>query len=425
MVAEQIDQVRRSDFMDWQQIVDMIKAAFRSRNANYDKERKQRKDSLSLLTKRIAKIEDDGTPLPCSQQIALEVGWLLNYTDDWARADRRLVALEASLGEPQAAAASQDQEGSWGGCCSEPYRRLEPTVDALQSSNLPTQTLKPLRFMSRLQDQRFVLNYLYDLQTTDIARTGRNNRDELGAVQSALSQLIFKDQLQDVLSSRQPQLGFAVSDDLEIAYLDYLRQTQHPRSGYWGPWYRLNDRLYMLQDVSFTFHIIKYRSGEVDNWPKIVDSTFMIKDFVYPYGWRPTDDPDGPDYADHHNYDIAQILAYGWPHMSRIQKKIAAEAVQKMLEWCLTKSVKGDGFVNDGDQLSAYYFGVRFLDLVGFWDEEKRFWTTSRLEIPNGAPGQLELAERLLSGLDKLKDDSEEAVTVRSILRRAQALSLP
>jgi len=101
--------------------------------------------------------------------------------------------------------------------------------------------------MERFKDARAVLDHLYRLQITDIRANGRNERDELGAVQSALSQLIFKDELRETLKEN-PALGFTISDELEAIYGDYLQLTQHPRTGYWGPWYRFSGRLVMVQD---------------------------------------------------------------------------------------------------------------------------------------------------------------------------------
>src|SRR5262249_23575387 len=158
-----------------------------------------------------------------------------------------------------------------------------PTVDALQDDDLPAHP-KRLKFMAALKRPKWVANYLYRLQITDIAANGRNDRDELGAVQTALSQIIFKDEVRDILKDH-PSLGFKISDELEIVYLDYLRQTQHPRTGYWGPWYRFGHRLFMVQDLSFTYHIVQYRSGNVENWPQIIESTFAIRDLIYPAGW--------------------------------------------------------------------------------------------------------------------------------------------
>jgi len=83
---------------------------------------------------------------------------------------------------------------------------------------------------------------------------------------------------------------------------------------------------------------------------------------------------------------------------------------------------EGESFVHeDGDVVDAYYFGVRFLDLVGFWDEAKQFWTTSPLKLER----QAEVADNLLRGLTALRNKSEEADTARSILKRARKLLLP
>lgn len=78
--------------------------------------------------------------------------------------------------------------------------------------------------------------------------------------------MIFKDELRETLKEN-PALGFAIPDELEAIYGDYLQLTQPPRTGYWGPWHRFSDRLVMVQDLSFTFHVVSYQSGNIANWP--------------------------------------------------------------------------------------------------------------------------------------------------------------
>src|SRR5262249_17494310 len=137
-----------------------------------------------------------------------------------------------SLAKTDQGVPQQDAEGSWGSCSDEPYRKLEPTVDELQSSSDDESKLKPLAFLSKLSDPKALQDYLWGLQASDIAATGRNNRDELAAVQSAFAQLIFKDELRALLEL--PQLGFPITDAIENAFGDFMQQTQHPRTGYWG-----------------------------------------------------------------------------------------------------------------------------------------------------------------------------------------------
>jgi hypothetical protein len=277
--------------------------------------------------------------------------------------------------------------------------------------------------MKNLTQPRWTLDYLYRLQTTDIQSTGQNNRDELAAVQSALSQLIFKDGLRDLL--QHPELGVSISPTLDASYADYLAQTQHPRTGYWGPWYRFGDELFMVQDLSFTFHIVQYRSGNIANWQLVVDSTFSIKELAYPAGWKPND---GAKYSNHNNYDVVTILFFGWPHMTLEQKKRARYEIQEMLTWCLTESLSNDctEFKAAGDtELDSYYFGVRFLDRIGFWDRAKRFWLQTGLKIPAGLPTPNEICKQLKRGFEELEVDSETADNVKDILDIAECASSP
>jgi hypothetical protein len=133
------------------------------------------------------------------------------------------------------------------------------------------------------------------------ARTGRNHRDELGATQTAFSQLIFKDNLRALFDDSAMKLGFRISENLECSYLDFIRQTQHPRTGYWGSWYRIDNRLFMVQDLSFTYHQISYRQGNVELWPQIIDTTLQIKDRSYPMGWKDLDRDTGHKFNSNHH----------------------------------------------------------------------------------------------------------------------------
>jgi hypothetical protein len=403
-------------FIDRDDVLSQIVGEFAARDPAYPNRRRALKQKLAPLTDQLSRLQESGHPMRCAEQIMLEVQWLLNYRDDWDRAERRLGELAVSLADISQGEASQDEDGSWGSCCEEWYRTLEPTVDALQIAGLEASRLRPLLFMERFKDARAVLDYLYRLQITDIRANGRNERDELGAVQSALSQLIFKDELRETLKEN-PALGFTISDELEAIYGDYLQLTQHPRTGYWGPWYRFSDRLVMVQDLSFTFHVVSYQSGNIANWPLVIDTTLAIKPLRYPMGWKPDVNT---QYSNHNNYDILTILSLGWPHMPSARKDEARVEIAAMLDWCLTESVDGDGFKNSGDSdLDAYYFGVRFLDRVGFWDQSKRFWSRRDPGLPLGAPTPSDLCRRLQRGLARLNANSEEAETLRSLLATA------
>ena len=102
---------------------------------------------------------------------------------------------------------------------------------------------------------------------------------------------------------------------------------QDPATGYWGPSYWSDGHLYKSADLSYTFHIISYRRGNVDHWPEIVETTMAIENEPYPFGWK----HEG-SYVNHNNYDVAKIFRYGWPHMSPEQKRRAASKNQRYAE---------------------------------------------------------------------------------------------
>jgi hypothetical protein len=405
------------DYIDRSDLLGAIKAAFSKRDPNYGNIRDNFKRRYNALGAWLANRQRDHHPMPGSAQIALEAKWLLNYRDDWPRLSRRLDDLERSLGVVDQPDRRQDDDGSFGRWCEEHYRRIEPTVDTLQLQDIKPATLKPLKFLERFRDPQELLSYLYRLQISDIETTGKNHRDELGAVQAGLAQLFFKKELREIL--KLPNLGFAVSPQLEETFIDYLAQTQHRRTGCWGPWYRFGDQLHMVQDLSATFHIIHYREGNVARWPAIIDSMFAMKCLVYPAGWKASDEQ---QYNNHNNYDVALIFSYGWPKMSQEQKDRATPLLLAMLQWCLNSSITGDGFVGDDGKLDAsvdgYYFGVRFLEQIGFWRATAPFWSPREWPLP-GAPDRRVLAQRLLDGFMKLEDDTEEGETVISILTAA------
>jgi len=405
-----------SDYVTREDILKDIKKAFEARDPDYSNKRTKAQAKLDDLEQRLEKISSSRTPMYCANQVFLETTWLVHYGEAWDDVDRHLQKLEALIDRPDASPLTQSPDGSWGMCAQTFYRKLEPTVDALQSRAVRQGAIKPLTFLKGFNNPQVLLSNLYSLQITDIAATGHNRRDELGSLIASMSQLIFKDGIRSLLASRD--LEFKVTDRLEEVYRDFLRQTQHPRTGYWGPWYRFGDRLVMVQDLSFTFHIVSYLAGTVDRWEALVDTTLDIKNLRYPMGWRPADG----QFNNHNNYDVVRILAYGWPHMRRDQKDGSREAIAELLGWCLDHSVEDDGFGEADDSVDGYYYGVRFLDQVGLWDASNRFWTNQDSALPNSDVAY-ELATRLQRGFARVRDGSAESETVGEILDRALRLT--
>lgn len=49
-----------------------------------------------------------------------------------------------------------------------------------------------------------------------------------------------------------------------------------------------------------------------------------------------------------------------------------------MLDWCLAETIEPDGSFKIGDESTlggAFYFGVSFLNKVGYFSKANRFWT--------------------------------------------------
>jgi hypothetical protein len=66
--------------------------------------------------------------------------------------------------------------------------------------------------------------------------------------------------------------------------------------------------------------------------------------------------------------------------MTEEQRVQARQEMQDMLNWALDHSLQPDGsFAPDENFFSSvssdYYFGVSFLDEIGYWSAKKRFWT--------------------------------------------------
>jgi len=131
-----------------------INAAFIARNPDYIAKRQSLRDTLEDLNSRMNALIAAHQPRPVSQQISLEAQWLINYTDDWDRAAATLHRFEASLADENQNI-DQQPDGSCGPGCTEFYRKLEPTVDFLQSDAVLRPqpghelTLVPLAFMQQ------------------------------------------------------------------------------------------------------------------------------------------------------------------------------------------------------------------------------------------------------------------------------------
>jgi hypothetical protein len=410
-------------FIDRDNVLAQIRKEYVKADPTFKATKARLWNRLAPLAKQADKLEEAGHRVDCSQQHSREVQWLLNHTADWPRAAAALKGLKESLKRKDQPPLRPDAGGSWGPCCTEWYRKLEPTVGALLAIDSIQRRLRPLKFMARLQDPTWMVAYLKSLQVSDIRWTKRNNRDELGALQTDLLQLLFKKSINDGLK-KHPELKFLLTPEMVKAFRAYCLETQDPETGYWGPSYIFDGKPVTVQDLTFTFHMAHFFRDEnnkpgIPRMRQVIDTTLAIKDLRYPAGWKPSA---RRQYSDHNNYDVALLFQVGWKSINAAQQARVRTEIKAMLRWCLTRSVQGDHFRNiDGDPADAFYFGVRFLDGVGLWDPDKRFWTKSEIKVPKGTASPHDLCRRLKLGYAKLNATGADAKTVNDLLDEAIA----
>jgi hypothetical protein len=403
------------DPIDRASLLKRIKKDFKRRDVAFDLKRNTARLRLFSLGGRIIPRVQ-----PISEQMFLEAQWLTNYTDDWPRTTELLDRLEKSL-DAKKQLLLQGADGSWGAGYTEWYRKLEPTIDALGRHNLAELRLLPLAFMKGLEDWAFVHDYLESLRVSRISKTGRNNRDEFGAVMTALSQLIYKDQFRSLLND-YPELDFKISDVMREGYTDYLRIIQNKDTGFWGPSYRFHGEGEDLdvQDLSFTFHVAHYWDEDhvaVPRLLRIAKTILVIEEYDFPNGWR-AGPPNTPlQFNDHNNYDVVTLLARAWNEMGKELQEQVQPKLQMLLEWSLRTSLVGDHFASPDGTMTAdsYYFGVRFLQVIGFFKGDAAPWSLTPV---HKAPQPRALARSLLNKfLTDVDDGSKSADSVKEILK--------
>jgi hypothetical protein len=236
--------------------------------------------------------------------------------------------------------------------------------------------LYTLRAKGHFDTGKKLVTRLQDLLISDIANEGINNRSELGSLITTFSQGAFKPHLREMLAeSIDLRAASSRLDSLTEALRFFLQGAQDPTTGYWGAWYIVDGKVHKSQDLSMTYHIIAYTKGGVEHWPEILETTAAIESERYPYGWQ-----HNGQYNNHNLYDVAKIYKYGWPNMTDVERSKFKAQIESMIEWSLENILGPDyTFKHDAtfsDSLAdEYYFGVSFFDVVGYWQQQRQFWT--------------------------------------------------
>lgn len=370
---------------------------------------------LRDMSDRLKRLNASGLAVQASQQLFIHAKWLTRYTAYWSRLDDLLDRLEDSfLDYDQSYVASQSPvDGSWGWHYREFHHKFDATIGRLHE--LASQQVAPeyaLDFLEPVATRDKMIETLERLRTSDIPATGRNQRDEYGAVLTCLGQICFKPKLRDYVQRHVK--GIDLDQAYVAAFEDFLDQSQNPDTGYWGPWYRANGQVHRYDDLSYTFHITSYRKGQVKRWPQIIETTFANKVRAYPAGWL-----HNGHFNNHNNYDVAKIFRFGWPHMTMAEKTQARAEIRRMLDWCLTHSMDNNGgFVMDASYYNSveacYYFGISFLEEIGVFDPDRCFWSEDEFEDRDV------LADKLQQALGQLNQNHEQITAARWKLDRGE-----
>ncbi len=337
----------------------------------YESSRAERVKQARALGKQVFQREAAGQPSECSHQILNEISWLLGYTANFEAVDHRLKDLQATLSDPKLELAASEQDpadGSWGRCYTEWFFKLDASFDHLRQLAEDGQRPKyQLRFLDRINSPEKLNTYLTSVSISDIAHTGIDHRREFNESLADLLRLI--------LHGVPP--GYKLDPQLKPAILKLILQDfRNPATGWWGERYVRDGGLKFVDDISITFHVVRYLDGDVPDLGKVGETALVLKDLEYHVGWL----EDG-HYTNHNNMDAVVLFKYAWPSMKSGQKSALAVVIRKMLDWCLSDSLQTNGSfkLNSDDQDSAEeqtYFGVAFLSRAGFFDKPERFWTT-------------------------------------------------
>jgi hypothetical protein len=307
--------------------------------------------------------EVQGRDTSALRQAIGELKWRLQYTGDATAAALTLDRVRILAASPPTASPARDEYGSFGIGTTVWFLKLAASVDALLDDGFAAGDL-PSCFLDRVNDPLRLEDYLSSLRVSRPGEDGVDCRKELNLATADLVRLILR---------RRPS-GYSWDPRLEAVIRRFVAQWQDPATGFFGADYKIDGERWRTVDLSMTFHMARYLDGGIGYWPQLIDTLLLIRDDRYPNGWL---DEDG--LTSHNNYDVAVLIALGWPQMSPLQRAGAGAELARLVEWCRDTAIAPDGTVvarAQGESLpESYYFTIAFLDTVGTFDARKRFWT--------------------------------------------------
>ncbi|WP_342362781.1 hypothetical protein [Terrarubrum flagellatum] len=371
---------------------------------------------IDALQTNVQALEAEGKPARCAAQMLTELRWRAANTADFIGVERQAVTLVDEIarrrsGEADRVDAQDASDGAWGRCYTEWFLRLDASYDAISELGQKPPASRAA-FLDRVNDPDALEAALRRGFVSNIAADGINRRREYNTLISDVMRLVLADR----------PIGYAWKTGVKQRMLALIHgDLRNPETGMWGVRHVINGAPVYADDISITFHIVKYLNGAISDWPKLIDGLIAIRDLPYPQGWRQED-----RYLNHDIYDVATLFRMGWRHASEAQRAAIRREVKALLEWSLATTIRSDGSVvldrNDDSIETAYYFAIGFLDEVGYFDPRKRFWTDERFPagpaLANAMRAKIEAALKNGAG-------GEGGVYYRSALQRLAAAEQP
>ena len=369
-----------------------IQKEFIQFNPEYIQMKAQRVARIRELHSKVSELEAAGASTTCSHQILWEIKALITQTADFKLLDRRLIDLDSNLAHPiheNITMIMDSLTGNWANCFDQWFCKLSSFCEEIGREENKNSPLKfQPHFLDQINSPEKLTNYLMTVSLSDIPKTGTDNLLEFNLSLTNLMRLILRD---------RPK-GYNWDPKLKTTLTDLVfKHFRNPETGWWGESYVRDGHVQFVDDLSTTFHIVTYLKGDVPDLQRVVSTTLAVKDLNYPVGWLWNG-----EYWNHNNMDVVALFKAGWQHADKNQKKAISTEIQKMLDWCLSKSLQADGsfkpHIADGSLEEGVYYGVSFLGRIGFFDKSERFWTNQSFK--NAAVIRRKITEYILRHSD-------------------------
>ena len=347
-----------------------------------------------VLNEELLAIQLTGNPMPCSYQLSGSAHFYYHYTNNFTAASYWFQKFNDSLKDlNQTWAGLQQADGSFGPCSQFWFQKID-SIEGAIGSYMDNNTLPQIPFywlnQTLLTNITALTQYLESIYISDIVSTGVDNREEITSWFTFVTQVFCK--YQDYINKNTAAFGWYISDQDVNEWLEWLDKMQNKYTAFWGAQYLFNGTVYGTDDISMTFHVVRYRldAGKRINFiDKLMKWLYDMKYYPYPYGWGLNGGITNNSYllynSNHNNYDVVNLMAHSWNDTKNdTLKEMARIDINNMLQWTMNASFiyydDNTTFMNcSGLQVysvgDCYYFQIAFMRTIGYYQQQNEFWS--------------------------------------------------